>query len=433
VTGGEDYFSSTPIREAFVSERDVTENRQPVHTVFGGAHLFRADVIERFRALATASMDTYAGDPGEFREAFGIASPELAERVYVRVREKLQREPIEDYRIDFEDGYGTRDDSEEDAHAVSAAVEVAAAMAAGALPWRVGIRVKSFGESERVRSERTLRLFLKTLIDAAGRLPEWFIVNLPKVSTVAEVEEFDRLLSVCESEYHLKASIGLEVMVETPGIVLARDGRSPLPDLLKVGKTRVDGAIFGAYDFTSALGIAASQQSLRHPTCDFARNMMLVAFAGSWVQLSDGATAVIPVPVHAAPNGGALTPAQRDENRRGVHAAWRVHRDNVRHAMSCGFYQGWDLHPAQLVSRYAATYEFFIEGLEPAAARVRNFLAKSAQATRVGTAFDDMATVLGLGNHFRRARNAGAITQAEMDALLGFSAQLVKTYAVESS
>ncbi|MFI5232530.1 MAG: DUF6986 family protein [Gemmatimonadales bacterium] len=405
----------------------MTESRQPVHTVFGGAHLFRADVIERFRSLATASLDTYAGDVGEFREAFGIASPELAERVYARVRDKLLREPVEDYRIDFEDGYGTRDDAEEDAHAASAAGQVGAAMAAGSLPWRVGIRVKSFGESERARSERTLHLFLKTLIDATGRLPDRFIVNLPKVSAVAEVEEFDRFLSAREREHKLEeGSIELEVMIETPGIVLAADGRSPLPDLPKVGKTRVGGAIFGAYDYTSALGISASQQTLRHPACDFARNMMLVALAGSRIQLSDGATAVLPVPVHTAPKGGALTPAQQGENRREVHAAWRIHRDNIRHAMTSGYYQGWDLHPAQLVSRYAATYEFFIEGLEPAAARTKNFLAKSARATRVGTVFDDMATVRGLGNHFRRALNAGAITEEEMNTLLGYSARVIE-------
>ena len=152
---------------------------------------------------------------------------------------------------------------------------------------------------------------------------------------------------------------------------------------------------------------------------------MLVALAESPVQLSDGATAVLPVPVHAAPAGGALTAEERAENRRAVHAAWRTHRENIRHAMSCGFYQGWDLHPAQLVSRYAATYEFFIEGLEPAAARMKNFLAKAAQATRLGTAFDDMATVRGLGNHFRRALNAGAITEEEMTALLGVGAERI--------
>jgi hypothetical protein len=153
--------------------------------------------------------------------------------------------------------------------------------------------------------------------------------------------------------------------------------------------------------------------------------MMLVSLAESRVQLSDGATAVLPVPVHSAGEGGTLTAAQRDENRDAVHSAWRVHRENIRHAMSCGFYQGWDLHPAQLVSRYAATYEFFIDGLEAAAARLKNFVAKSGHATRVGTAFDDMATWRGLGNHFRRAVNAGAITRQEMTALLGESARLV--------
>jgi citrate lyase beta subunit len=395
----------------------MTEERQPVHTVFGGAHLFRAGVVSRFRELAVASLDAYAGDAAGFQAAFGIESTALAERVRAKVIEKLNREPIEDYRIDFEDGYGTRDDAEEDGHAVGAAREVAAAMAVGSLPWRVGIRVKSWNEAERVRSERTLRLFLSTLMESGGHLPDRFIVNLPKVTTVGQVEAFDGILSACERELGLpEGAIQLEVMIETPSIVMGPDGRSPLPLLLK---TRASGAIFGAYDFTSALGITASQQTLLHPSCDFARNMMLVTLAGSWMHLSDGATAVLPVPIHASKDV-ALTRAQREENRRSVHAAWRVHRENIRHAMSCGFYQGWDLHPAQLVSRYAATFEFFIEGLEPAAARVRNFLAKSAQATRLGTAFDDMATALGLGNHFRRAVSSGAITEDEKAALLGF-------------
>src|SRR5690242_14338707 len=131
----------------------MPESRQPVHTVFGGAHLFRAGVAARFRDLALASLDTYAGDAPAFQAAFGIASTDLAERVLIKVREKLGREPVEDYRIDFEDGYGTRDDAEEDAHAVAAAQEVAAAMAAGALPWRIGIRVKSMEERERARCE----------------------------------------------------------------------------------------------------------------------------------------------------------------------------------------------------------------------------------------------------------------------------------------
>jgi citrate lyase beta subunit len=406
----------------------MTESRQPVHTVFGGAHLFRAGVVERFRALALESLDAHARDAGEFGAAFGIGSRELAERVRARVREKLVREPIEDYRIDFEDGYGVREDVEEDAHAAAAAREVAAGMAAGSLPWRVGIRVKSFSDGERERSERTLRLFLATLMGQAGRLPPRFIVNLPKIVTVAQVEEFSRLLSACEREHGLEdGSIGLEVMIETPEIVMGPDGVSPLPRLLKVGNTRVDGAIFGAYDFTAALGITAAHQSLRHPACDFARNMMLVSFAGSWVHLSDGATAVLPVPLHAAKDRAELTPVEHEENRRSIHAAWRLHYDNVRHAMSNGFYQGWDLHPAQLVSRYAATFAFFIEGLDAAAARFRNFILKSAQATRLGAAFDDMATGRGLGNHLRRAVSSGAVTEDEVTALTGIRMQLQAT------
>jgi citrate lyase beta subunit len=405
----------------------MRENRQPVHTVFGGAQLFHAGVVERFRALATESLDTYASDPAQFGAAFGIDSPDLAERVYAKVRAKLLREPVEDFRIDFEDGYGAREDAEEDGHAVSSARQVAVAMAAGSLPWRVGIRVKSFADEERARSERTLRLFVSTLMKEAGRLPPRFIVNLPKVANVEQAERFCDLLAACEREHGIEAgTIGLEVMVETPEIVMGRDGRSPLPLVLNAAGQRLNGAIFGAYDFTAALGITAVHQSLRHPACDFARNMMLVAFAGSWVHLSDGATALLPVPIHAAREGRALTPAQVEENRRSVHSAWRVHGDNIRHAMANGFYQGWDLHPAQLVSRYAATFAFLIEGLDPAAARLKNFLARSAQAVRLGSVFDDMATGRGLGNHFRRAVSSGAITEAEMAALIGVSTKVVE-------
>src|SRR5580698_5436654 len=175
----------------------MTESRQPVHTVFGGGHLFRAGVVERFRTLALESFDTYAGDASTLSSAFGIESPELARRVHTKVREKIVREPIEDYRIDFEDGYGVRDDAEEDGHAAAAAREVAVAFAAGSLPWRIGIRVKSFSELERARSERTLRLFLAALLKEAGRLPPGFIVNLPKVTSVAQVEAFCALLSAC--------------------------------------------------------------------------------------------------------------------------------------------------------------------------------------------------------------------------------------------
>ena len=382
--------------------------RQPVHTVFGGAQLFRAGVVERFRELAIESLDTYAGDDARFQSAFEIGSPELAARVRAMVLAKLRREPVEDYRIDFEDGYGVRADAEEDGHAVSAANEVADAMQSGVLPWRIGIRVKSLDTAERARALRTLRLFVSTLLERAGALPPNFIVNLPKIRAVAAVAEFAVILSDLERELGLAAnSLPFEVMIETPQIVMGADGRTPLPLIAGAGGGRIVAAVFGAYDFTSPLGITAAHQSLRHPVCDFARNMMLVSMAGSGIQLSDGATAALPV-----------------DDERTVHAAWRVHYGNIQHAMKCGFYQGWDLHPAQLVSRYAATYAFFLDGREAAAARLKNFIAKAAQATRVGGAFDDAATGNGLLNFFRLAVNCGAMTMDEVAAMAGVDAAM---------
>ncbi len=384
-------------------EAHPNQLRQPVHTVFGGAQLFKSGVAARFQELALESLEKFAPDADSFADAMGLSRGEHASAVRAAVVAKLEREPVEDYRIDFEDGYGVRPDDEEDGHAVAAAEELVAGMKAGSLPWRTGIRVKSLSPIERERSVRTLRLFVSTLIGGAGMIPPNFIVNLPKVRSVAEVSEFAKILQGLEQEFAIdEHALKFEIMIETPQIVLGADGRSPLPLVVEAGGTRLIAAIFGGYDFTGALGITAAHQSLRHPACEFARNMMLVALGPTRVQLSDGATAVLPI-----------------GDRETVHAAWKVHYDNVRHAMAGGFYQGWDLHPAQLVSRYAATFAFFLEGREVAATRLKNFLAKAEQATRVGSAFDDAATGHGLVNFFRLAVSCGAMTMEEVSALLG--------------
>jgi hypothetical protein len=78
-----------------------------------------------------------------------------------------------------------------------------------------------------------------------------------------------------------------------------------------------------------------------------------------------------------------------------------------------GFYQGWDLHPAQLVTRYAAVYAFFLEGLAPATERLKNFVEKAAQATLVGDVFDDAATGQGLLNYFLRGISCAALREEE--------------------
>jgi hypothetical protein len=201
-------------------------------------------------------------------------------------------------------------------------------------------------------------------------------------------------------------------MVETPQIIIDGEGRCPLPAIILAGDGRITGAHFGTYDYTAGLGITAAQQKMQHPACDHAKHVMQVALAGTGVFLSDGSTAVLPAPSVRA-EGRALTPEEQQQNRRGVHHAWRLHYDDVMHSLAGGFYQGWDLHPAQLVTRYAAVYRFFLEGLDAAGARLRNFVDKAAQATLLGDVFDDAATGQGLLNYFVRAINCGAVTEQE--------------------
>ncbi len=385
--------------------------RQPAHVVYGGGHLFRADTAARLGEVARRALAEYAPDAGALDQALGLGA--MAAAVYARVTDKLTREPVEDFRIDFEDGYGNRPDADEDRDVANAAREVAKGHQAGTLPEFIGLRVKPLTEELRTRSMRTLRVFLSTLVEEAGALPEGFIVTLPKITVLEQVTVFTKLLAALERELELAdGTLRFEVMIETPQVVMGADGSSLLPRLIPAAAGRLQAAHFGTYDYTASLGITAAQQRMRHPACDFAKHMMQVAFAGTGVWLSDGSTAILPVPIHSA-GGRELTATQRAENRAGIHAAWRLHADDVRHSLAGGFYQGWDLHPAQLVSRYAALYEFFLAGLDAASDRLQNFVAKAAQATLVGDVFDDAATGQGLLNYFLRAVQSGAITEAQ--------------------
>ena len=403
--------------------------RQPVHVVYGGGHLFRADTAAKLGDVARRALAEYAPDPSALDEALGLGS--IAVPVYARVVEKLAREPVEDFRIDFEDGYGTRADAEEDRDVEAAAREVAKGHRARTLPDSVGIRVKPLTEELRSRSARTLRIFLGTLAEEAGELPENLVLTLPKVTRIEQVSVFAALLAALERELGLAEGVlRFEVMVETPQLVIGEDGGSPLPRLIPAAGGRLQAAHFGTYDYTASLGITAAHQRMRHPACEHAKLVMQAAFAGTGVWLSDGSTAILPVPVHVARGtaaaGGALTPRQRAENRAGIHAAWRLHADDVRHSLAGGFYQGWDLHPAQLVSRFAAVYEFFLTGLDAAGERLKNFVARSAQATLVGDVFDDAATGQGLLNYFLRAVQTGAIPESRAVELSGLTVEEIR-------
>jgi citrate lyase beta subunit len=389
--------------------------RQPVHTVYGGAHVFQSDTAPKLGALARRALSEYAPQAADLRDALGLPG-RLAATIYGRVVGKLEREPVEDFRIDFEDGYGNRPDPEEDGHAESTAIEVARGLTAGTLPPYVGIRIKPFTEDLKRRAIRTLDLFLTALMrETRGRLPENFVVTLPKVTVPEQASALAQLLEQLERHLGLaERALPFEIMVETPQSILDETGSVSLPALVAAARGRCIAAHFGTYDYTASLNITAAYQQMMHPACDFAKGVMQVSLAGTGVWISDGATNVLPVPPHrAGPGGGALTSEQIEENRGSVHAAWKLHYDHVRHSLSHGFYQGWDLHPAQLPTRYAALYAFFLEGLDAASARLKNFVEKAGQATLVGEVFDDAATGQGLLNHFLRAWGCGAITEEE--------------------
>lgn len=384
--------------------------RQPVHTVYGGAHLFKSDTAKKLGELSLRSLDC-APDAALFAEIIGIRR-ELAGKVYERVIEKLKREAVEDFRIDFEDGYGNRPDDEEDNHAMVCGQQVATGIAQNTLPPFLGIRIKPLTRDLAARSLRTLDIFLTELLDKSnGKLPDNFVITLPKILSKSDVETLIDVLDVFEDRAGLDpGALQIEFMVETQQSIFDPQGRIVLPRLLKAANGRLRGAHFGTYDYTANCDITAAHQRMRHPACDFAKHVMKVALAGTGVMLSDGATNIMPVGPH---KGKTLSDQQRDENRAAVHAAWRLHADDVRHSLVNGFYQGWDLHPAQLPTRYGALYGFFLDGLAPASERLKNFVDKAAQATLVGDVFDDAATGQGLLNYFLRGIACGAVTEQE--------------------
>jgi hypothetical protein len=427
------------------------QSRTPVHVVYGGANLFKADTINKLGRIALDSLETYAPNFVEFAEAMWLTgadrlpkyeeliqdlefrladNPErvrtenygawFAWTIYNRVIEKLRREPIEDFRIDFEDGYGIRSDAEEDSHAISASDELAKAMPESTadgvgLSAFIGFRVKSFQIETYRRAVRTLDLFLGNLLEKTNRkLPENFVVTLPKITQAAEVEVLCALLGEIEKQNSLpENSIKIEIMIETPEAVLL------LRELAEAGKNRLAAAHFGAFDYTASFGITAAHQHLQHDACRFARQMMQVKLAPLGIRLSDSVTTEMPVPVTRGEN---LSEKQKAENRRAVHNAWRRHFNNVTLSLINGFYKSWDLHPNQLAARYAAVYSFFLESADEQAARLKNFIGKATRAMLTGNQFDDAASAQGLLNFFIRAVQCGAMSEPEVLQKTGLSA-----------
>lgn len=383
--------------------------RQPVHTVYGGAQLFSANTSGRLGELALEFLEKWLPDPPALAEVVGMR-PDLAESAHPLIIDKLEREPVEDFRIDFEDGYGHRSDGEEDGHALSAADEVVRGMDGDSLPPFIGIRVKSMSGELAERALRTLDLFVSRVVESGERLPDGFTVTLPKIQDVSQVTVFAEALGELSRRLGVEP-VPIELMVETPQMIFDFDGTGGARRYVEAGGGLVRGAHFGTYDYTASLSITASHQTMDHPACDFARHALQVSLAGSGVWLSDGATNVMPV----------------GDDPDVVREAMRLHYDHIRHSLSHAYYQGWDLHPAQLATRYAAVFAFFLEGLDEAGERLSNFVESAAKATLMGDVFDDAATGQGLLNYFLRAINCGAITEEEAIDRTGLTLDELRT------
>jgi citrate lyase beta subunit len=379
--------------------------RQPVHTVYVPADRIASDTAHAWGAAALEALTAHGADAAALTTVVGLPIDVVAE-VMPLVHRKLSAEPIEDLRIDFEDGLGTRPDGEEDDLAQAAAHAVADASIAGHRPPFVGIRFKSLEASTRPRGVRTLHLFLDALL-AAGPLPDGLVVTLPKVTSVAQVEAMGRLCERLESAYGLPdGRLRFEVQIETPQAIMSADGMATVARIVHAALGRLAGLHYGTYDYSAACGVAAAYQSLEHPAADYAKGVMQVAAAGTGVRLSDGSTNVIPV--------GDTT---------GVHSAWALHARLIRRSLERGFYQGWDLHPAQLPTRYLATYAFYRSGFAEAANRLNAYAARADSGV-----LDEPATARALAGFLLRGLDCGAITEDELHSL-GLDRTRVGDYA----
>ncbi|BCJ41731.1 aldolase [Actinoplanes ianthinogenes] len=349
--------------DAFLRARYPGERagRQPVHTVYVPAD--RLDGFRDWGALALAAMDEH-----------DFPWPDPA------VRDKLTREPIEDLRVDFEDGYGVRDDDQEDA----AVRKAAAILRDGPRPPFLGLRIKSLEAATRRRSLRTLDLFLESFQDR-------FTITLPKVSGTDQVAAMVAVCEKLELAYGLSTGfLTFEIQVELPSAVLAADGSATVARLITAAAGRCTGLHYGTYDYSAAAGVAAAYQSMEHPAADYAKAVMQAAAAQTGVRLSDGSTNILPVGARAE-----------------VHAAWQLHHRLVRRSLERGYYQGWDLHPAQLPSRYAATYQFFRDGRDAAVTRLHRYLDRQDSGI-----MDEPATARALAGYLLRGLDCGALTDA---------------------
>ncbi|MEH0652411.1 aldolase/citrate lyase family protein [Streptomyces scabiei] len=372
--------------------------RQPVHTVYVPGDVLAADTLRDWGGRALTALDEHAPDAASFAAVLGL-DDDLARPVYDRVRAKLEREPVEDLRVDFEDGYGPRPDAEEDEAAARAARLIAEAYATGTAAPYMGIRMKCMEAPVRDRGIRTLDIFLTGLL-AAGGLPDGLVLTLPKVTYTEQVTAMVRLLEAFEKARGLEPGrIGFEIQIETSQAVLAADGTATVARMIDAAEGRATGLHYGTFDYSACLGVSAAHQASDHPAADHAKAVMQVAAAGTGVRVCDGSTNVLPV-----------GPTEQ------VHDAWRLHYGLTRRALARAYYQGWDMHPGHLPTRYAAVFAFYREGYEQAAARLARYAHRAG-----GDVMDEPATAKALSGYLLRGLDCGALDLDEVSAATGLA------------
>lgn len=380
--------------------------RQPVHTVYVPGDAFAADTVRTWGDRALAALDEHAPDAASFAAVLGLAD-ELAAPVHDRVRAKLGREPVEDLRVDFEDGYGSRPDAEEDEAAARAARIIAEAYEDGTAAPYMGIRMKCLEAPVRDRGIRTLDIFLTGLMEAGG-LPTGLVLTLPKVTYPEQVTAMARLLDAFEKTHGLEPGrIGFEIQIETSQSILAADGTATVARMIQAAEGRATGLHYGTFDYSACLGVSAAHQASDHPAADHAKAVMQVAAAGTGVRVSDGSTNVLPV-----------------GPREKVHAAWRLHYGLTRRALARAYYQGWDMHPGHIPTRYAAVFAFYREGFEQAAARLARYAARAG-----GDVMDEPATAKALSGYLLRGLDCGALDIGEVARLTGLTRADLENFA----
>jgi citrate lyase beta subunit len=378
--------------------------RQPVHTVYVPADQVEPELLATYGNAAQMSI---VENGAEFLDVL-----DGDEDLVGRVLAKLEREPVEDLRIDFEDGYGARPDKKEDKAARKAGSVLAQWVSEGEAPPFHGIRFKGLEQPTRGRGLRTLALFLESLAGDGG-LPAGFVVTLPKVTSVDQVEAMTVAAECLEKDLALPSgALRFELQVEAPQAVLGSDGTVLVARMIHASAGRCAGLHYGTYDYTADLGIAAAQQSLEHPAADHAKAVMQAAAAGTGVRVSDGSTNVLPV-------GDADA----------MHAGWANHLRLVRRSLERGFYQGWDLHPAQLPTRFAANFTFYRSGLASAVERLRGYASRArvpeddpeGVAGHTSQILDEPATVRALAAFLLRGLDCGAMADGEVATSSGLN------------